>query len=170
MKVEFPPPAPREDRPTTGRLITASISIIADSREQLPYDLPGATRGTLSTGDYSIEGYEDKVAIERKTLADFLGCVGRGRDRFQRELERLSSYACPAIVIEATLEDILRHRENEDIFSNVHPHAAVNSLIAWSVRYRIPVWLAGDRASGEALTFRILQHFARIQAEREDIE
>ena len=40
------------------------------------------------------------------------------------------------------------------------------SIIGWSVRFGIHVWLAGSRENGEALTYRILQHFVR-QAEEE---
>jgi hypothetical protein len=41
----------------------------------------------------------------------------------------------------------------------VSPKSVVNSLLAWSVRYRIPVWLCPERKSAETLTFRLLQHF-----------
>ena len=47
-----------------------NLTAIVDSREQLPLDLsPLRTiRGTLATGDYSVQGLENIVAIERKSL------------------------------------------------------------------------------------------------------
>lgn len=161
MKVEFSGSPP----PDKGRIITNSLPVLIDTREQLPYGIPGATRATLKEGDYSVEGFEGRVAVERKSLTDFLGCVGGARARFKRELERLAKYEYAALVVEATLSDILTH----DTPSQVHPHAAINSLISWSIRYGVQVWLAGDRANGMALTFRALQHFVRIAGEREDI-
>ena len=83
--------------------------ILIDSREQAPYRFDGEASevGTLPSGDYSIRGMEELVAIERKELSDFLACCGRERDRFKRELVRLRGYRCKAVVIEATLAQIL---------------------------------------------------------------
>jgi len=157
-RLHFTPPtiAPHADR-----LITAELPILIDTREQLPYSYPGAKRATLATGDYTVEGYESRIAVERKSLQDYLGCVGRGRDRFERELERLTAFDYPAIVIEASLEDFLGPYE----ISKVHPAAAINSMIAWSIRYGVHVWLAGSRDLAETLTYRLLQHFVRLASE-----
>jgi ERCC4-type nuclease len=63
------------------------VTAIIDTREQLPLDLSplGSTSGTLATGDYSVKGLEHVVAVERKSLADLLGCVGQHRERFDRK-------------------------------------------------------------------------------------
>ena len=69
---------------TSRRTQRDNFTIIIDSREQTPWDFtngPECERGTLSTGDYSIKGLEDFIAIERKELEDFIGCCGRQRDR-----------------------------------------------------------------------------------------
>ncbi|WP_241160230.1 hypothetical protein [Desulfovibrio sp. ZJ369] len=44
--------------------------------------------GSLTVGDYSLEGLTDKVAVERKELPDLVQCLGRERERFERELQR----------------------------------------------------------------------------------
>jgi ERCC4-type nuclease len=126
--------------------------IVVDTREQLPLTLPNSRLATLATGDYSVAGYEQLISIERKSLSDLFGCVGQGRERFERCLERLATYKYPAIVIEATFADILsgvRH-------SQIHPNSAIGSLVAWATRYRIPCWLCGDRAGAATVTHRIL--------------
>ena len=69
-------------------------TVIIDSREQAPLafaNLPSEV-GTLDTGDYSIRGLEHLVAVERKSLDDLLGIVGRDRQRFRRELQRLRGF------------------------------------------------------------------------------
>ena len=60
------------------------FTAIIDSREQNPLDVSPlqAITGTLVTGDYSIQGLESVIAIERKSLDDLLGCCGRERKRF----------------------------------------------------------------------------------------
>ena len=48
------------------------VTVVVDTREQEPYTFEsGCTevvRRALPAGDYSIEGHEDSVAVERKTL------------------------------------------------------------------------------------------------------
>ena len=140
------------------------LPILIDSREQQPYDYTGAVVMALRTGDYSLFGYQDRVAIERKTLSDADSSLGAGRKRFERELERLSGMDYAAIVVEATLEEFLR----APAFSKMNPKAAVNSLLAWSVKYRVCVFFAGNRRFGRSLTYRLLEKFWKYKGEMKD--
>jgi ERCC4-type nuclease len=82
-----------------------AFRIVVDTREQAPLRFgawPTVAAG-LRTGDYSIEGFEDRVAVERKGLSDLFTCVGRERPRFERELVRLAAMDYGAVVLEATL-------------------------------------------------------------------
>lgn len=115
----------------------------------------GAITKTLSTGDYSIVGLEDRVAVERKSKADAYGSLGQGRARFRREFERLSKYDYAVVVIEDSVPGFL-HRPPH---SRMDPRSAIATLLAWSVRYRVPVFFAGDRAHGRALTQKLLQMY-----------
>lgn len=114
--------------------------------------MPSVQRATLATGDYSLEGLADVIAVERKSLADLAMCVGRERERFERELERLARMPYPALVVEASMADILLGAAR----SEVHPHAVIGSLVSWSVRFRIPVWLCTGRREAAAITYKIL--------------
>ena len=129
--------------------------IAVDTREQKPYGFRQAQRKTLKTGDYSIVGLEDRIAIERKSAPDLLGSLGKGRARFRRELERLAQLEYGAIVVESTLKQLLQPQPS----SRMNPKAAVNSILAWSVKYRIPVFFADDRATGHALTRQLLHKY-----------
>jgi len=64
--------------------------IIVDTREQNPLMIPTATRrDTLKVGDYRLEDkYDQDICIERKSLGDFCGTMSKGRERFERELDR----------------------------------------------------------------------------------
>ena len=143
------------------RIIDASLPIVIDTREQRPYRFPGAIRATLKTGDYSILGFESDVCVERKSLTDLFGTVGRGRARFRRECERMSAFVHAAIVIEANLGEVLVGPE----LSKMNPSAVANTLVAWSIRYGINVWLAGNRQQAKSITYRILQHYHRLLTE-----
>jgi hypothetical protein len=88
--------------------------VLVDTREKDPLPLRanhpnwiGAERReTLKTGDYSIEGMEGLLALERKSLADLVACTVTYRQRFLASCARLSGFVWKAILVEATLEDI----------------------------------------------------------------
>jgi ERCC4-type nuclease len=139
--------------------LTYPFRIVVDTREQQPLEFGEwpVVRAGLSTGDYSIEGYETRFALERKSLPDLFACVGRERDRFERELARLSQMDYAGLVIEADLQGLLNGYER----SMVTPGAAVGSLVAWSVGHGLPVWLAHDRGHASELILSLSRKWYR---------
>ncbi len=138
------------------------INIIVDSREQKPYSFPDhlVTVAGLKVGDYSLKGYEDRVSIERKTLGDLVSSLSHGRDRFQRELERGRDLAYFALIVESSMESILRGQYR----SKMLPQAVLGSLTAYSVRYRLPVFFADNRQGGQRITQDLLlKYFNEIE-------
>ena len=131
------------------------MKVVIDSREQLPYEFEDSITRTLQTGDYSLFGYEDQITVERKTKADAYGTIGRGRTRFLKELERLSEIDYSAIVVEASLSNFVEPPR----FSQLNPKSAINSLLAWSIRYGVHVYFADNRVMGNLLTLRILERY-----------
>jgi DNA excision repair protein ERCC-4 len=133
------------------------MKVITDSREQRPYQFPDhdVQVGGLPVGDYSLAGGDGLVAVERKSLNDLIGSLTKGRDRFERELFKMRALDYRALVIEATLEDIIAGRYR----SEMNPKAAVQTLVAFSIRYDLPVWFAGDRASGRMITESLLAKY-----------
>lgn len=126
------------------------VVCVIDRREQKPYDLsPFKTiPGTLKTGDYSILGFEDKITCERKELSDFIGSISAGRERFEREIERLLPFESKMILIEASANDIWFQKYR----SRMNPKSVMGTMASFIAR-GIPVVLAGDR--------EIAQDFAR---------
>ena len=120
----------------------AQLVALVDSREQAPLDLTPLRTETASlpTGDYSLRGLEEIVAIERKSRQDLAACIGRERKRFDREVQRLLAYPVRALVVEATWEEI----ENGSWRGEVRSEAALGSLLGW-IAAGLPVVMAGDR-------------------------
>ena len=143
------------------------MQIVIDTREQLPYKFqainppPVTIRKTLTSGDYSLEGYEDRIAIERKTKSDTYGTFGKGRARFERELERLSTFEFAAVVIESDWLGLVR---NPPARSRLNPKTIFVSVIAWSQRFDVHFFTAPGRAFAEKLTFRLLERFYKDHA------
>ena len=92
--------------------VVSPFTVVVDTREQVPFDfrsIPAretdgggcvAVRTVvkgLATGDYSIEGWENRVVVERKSLTDLYGTLGRGRERFEREFDRLAEMGYPVV-------------------------------------------------------------------------
>lgn len=139
-----------------------------DTREQLPYsferfpDVEVITEA-LPAGDYSLPGFEDRVAIERKSIDDLVQCLMNDqRDRFERELQRASHYDLFAVVVEATLHDVSRRKYR----SQMNSHAALQSIMAFQVRYRVPFMFCGDRAGGEYVTHSLLEKYLQELSKR----
>jgi ERCC4-type nuclease len=137
-----------------GRSLLRSASIpkpvvLVDTREQQPLPLfanhrnwiGGERRVALKTGDYSVEGMEGLVALERKSLADLVNCTNISRDRFIAGCSRLARFRWKAILIEASYEDIKRGWDTDEIQSDVHPNSVCGLLDAIEASFGIPVLL-----------------------------
>ena len=143
------------------------MRILIDTREQEPYTFTGyeaATEpATLPVGDYSLPGFQDRAAVERKSLNDLIGCLmGKDRERFERELARGRHYDLFMVVVEASLADVSQGRYRSDM----KPQAALQSIITFQVRYRIPFVWAGNRAGAEYMTYSFLAKYLREIGER----
>jgi len=162
---------------TTSEIVTSPFTVVIDTREQTPYMFADLrcdqregggplsvliARAGLDTGDYSVVGYEKIVAIERKSLADLFHTLGQDRERFERELERLSSYETARVLVEAEWSEILNSPPQH---SQLLPKTVWRSVIAWQERYPRIHWLmVPGRAFGEMAVYRILE---RAWKERE---
>lgn len=136
--------------------------LIVDTREQAPLDFQGydcqVERGTLATGDYSVAGLQDAAAIERKSINDLVACcMDDNRRRFEAELARGRDLDLFAVVVEGAMEDVARHRYR----SQIRPHAVLQSIMAFQVRYRVPfIWVGSPRGAAYVV-YWTLQMFQR---------
>jgi len=102
------------------------FTIIRDTREKEGYTFePSSTRyhtckgmvdRKLDTGDYSIEGLEDRLCIERKaSVVELAGNVGHDRQRFLNEIERMKEFPHKYIILEFSLSDLMMFPEGSSI-------------------------------------------------------
>lgn len=146
--------------------------VAIDSREQAPYTFQGIFTGPqskripliistdilhLKTGDYSIVGHESEISIERKSKEDAYGTFGKGRERFERELERLNKMQYGAVVLEAEWSNMMTIPPQ---YTKMSPKSIDRSIIAWSQRYsNVHWWWRPNRREAEKLTYRILDRW-----------
>lgn len=122
--------------------------ILVDQREKKPYDFPGVEtkEAHLETGDYTVEGFEDRFAVERKSLNDLATSVGSERNRFEAEIRRAQAFDEFAVVVEASREDV----ESGRYYSQIHPNAVLGTTKKWPWKYsRLEFIWAGENDDGE---------------------
>lgn len=88
--------------------------ILVDTREQYPFQFEAYGIATkvckLDTADYTFEGYQDKICIERKrSVSELAHNIGKDWKRFSAELERMKVFPHKYIICEFPTEDILNY-------------------------------------------------------------
>ena len=136
-------------------------TVIVDTREQEPYEFPPSLvsleKRALPAGDYSLAGLEREVAVERKSLDDFIHTVIRDRDRFRRELQRLQTYPCACVVVEANLDDVF----NCDYRSGAHPNSVLGATLSIIVDYGVPIYFCSNRQLARRFVMEFLLRYYR---------
>lgn len=154
--------------------VPSQFAVVIDGREREPYRFIGLTTktaggneapllpnlefGRLETGDYSVRGLEQLVAVERKSLADLYSTLGQDRDRFEREHERLAAMKTACVVIEAGWDEIIQRPPER---SQLSPQSVLGTFTSWYQRYGV-AWVAlPNRRAAECFTYRFLEMFHR---------
>jgi ERCC4-type nuclease len=155
-ELEEPIQRPNPAAPPSGRLlvkrdghsITRQIPkpiVLIDTRERAPFNfsrfpnwIDGDKRQKLDAGDYSLQGMEKLLSLERKSLSDLITTLMHQRPRFFRMCEQLAKYRWRALLIEASYEDI-KTPYDEQYETLAHPNAVSGTLDALEARFGIPV-------------------------------
>ena len=137
----------------------ADLIIVIDSREPgvshpwESYFTRETVRTALPTGDFSLPGCADWIAIERKTLDDLVQCLCSSRERFIRELQRAARIKDFVVIVESHYSDVLRG----NFRSAMTPKSAWESIVAFQMRFGIPFLFAGSAEIGATLCESILR-------------
>ena len=138
-----------------------SFIIIVDSREQQPYAFSCETvNKALVAGDYSVVGFEDRIAVERKSLHDYVNTVIHEYGRFSRELLLLSTYAKACVAVEADLDAVLRGMRQDDL-RGAKPESVLGATLHIMLEFGVPVVWCGSRQAARAFTEMYLRMAVR---------
>jgi ERCC4-type nuclease len=147
--------------------------IIIDTREQQPWSFDHYTKANkkLDTGDYSIEGLETILAIERKKSAsEFANNITESR--FKDVVERLSHVKYAFLLLEFDLEDILIYPVGSNVPKRlwdkikISPAFIMKHILELQINHNIKIVFCGDSSNAEKMAEYILKkvnYIERIQ-------
>lgn len=124
------------------------LTLILDTREQDGLDFSkfrdvDVVRQGLKTGDYSLQGYETELCFERKSVADLVGTLIGGHERFLREMDRMKEFKIKYILVEQSAGAVYRYCSKlgwEYKFDTI-----MQSLLAYAYHYQVRVRFCKDR-------------------------
>jgi len=133
-------------------------TIIVDTREKQPILFEGdplindVVYTKLDFGDYSIQGLENHIIIERKSsVNELISNFSADPDRLWREFERMAHVKHKFFVIEETLADVLNPDKyfisTKKYYKNKYsiPKIVINGLLKISLEYNVHVIYAGNK-------------------------
>jgi ERCC4-type nuclease len=141
-----------------------NFNIIVDTREQLPWEFGFHTtsKKKLDTGDYSMEGFESILTIERKkSVSEIANNITESR--FKNELERMSKIPHPFIIMEFNLQDIYSFPIGSDIPKKMWDKIKISGnfimkyLIQAQLNYNIHILFCGDAENAEKTAISIMK-------------
>lgn len=145
-------------------MVVKKPTIIVDTREKLPWDFESddafeeVIYRKLDAGDYSIEGMEDIIVIERKASVDELFInFTKDKKRIAAEFERLKDHRFKFLVVEESCEDVMSphsyfvNKKKINKKSPMMPVAVVSSgLTNLMIQHNVQVIFGGMRAQSMA--------------------
>lgn len=118
-----------------------------------------------SHGDYTVEGFESEIAIERKSLSDFQSTMlawSNRREAFDRELAWLNSIECAVVIVEATMSKAMSAKQRGKRTVEQNAKLIHRRLLSCKIKYpRVSFLFCGSRKMAEVTAFRLLQMYWR---------
>jgi ERCC4-type nuclease len=141
----------------------APLVVLADTREQTIPPFPAGIvveRRMMKEADYTTPALFDVARIERKSVSDFASTITWGRERFDREVQRLQALRWKAVVVEGEPHELFRA-------SAVHPHSVLGTMASLLARWDCPVLFAVNPVGAGRLMAGLLRRWEeRLAAEQ----
>jgi ERCC4-type nuclease len=146
------------------------FTIIVDTREQQPWSFDHYVKANkkLDTGDYSIEGLEHVLAIERKkSVCELANNITESR--FKDVVKRLSEIKHSFVLLEFDLEDILIYPVGSSLPRRlwdkikISPSFIMKHILELQLYHNIKVVFCGDADNAEKMAEYILKKVDYIE-------
>jgi ERCC4-type nuclease len=139
-------------------MIKNDFTIIVDTREQQPwsFDNYSIANRKLDTGDYSVEGLETLLAIERKKSINEIA-NNIIEPRFKDVIDRLSKIKHSYILLEFDLENVLSYPIGSTLPKKmwdkvkISPSFIMKHILEWQMYHNIKVVFCGCPSNAEQM-------------------
>jgi hypothetical protein len=147
-----------------------NFTIIIDTREQQPWNFNDYTKAhkKLDTGDYSIEGLEHILTIERKkSSSEFATNIVESR--FKDVVMRLSQFKYSFLLLEFNLEDLLIYPEGSTVPKRmwdkvkITPSFLIKNILELQLNHNIKVIFCGSASNAEKIAEFIFKKIHYIE-------
>lgn len=154
-------------------MIDNEFTIIIDTREQKPWTFEHHAKANhkLDTGDYSIEGLENIVAIERKrNVAEFANNITE--KRFVDVVERLSKIPYSFILFEFDMDQVMSYPIGSDIPKRlwdkirISPAFLLKHIVDLQINHNIKIVFCGNSENAEKVALSIMR---RVYKENKNV-
>lgn len=149
-----------------------SFTVIVDTREKQPWNLNssrvlGREITKLDTGDYTVEGVEDKLCIDRKASVSELA-QNITTKRFANELKRIKEFPHAFLILEFSASDVFNFPDSADLPPAVKKRIRVNGnflmrcLSRMQIKYDFNIIFAGNRSNAERIAVNLMEDVLEI--------
>ena len=145
-------------------MIDNEFTIIVDTREQKPWQFAhqATANHKLDTGDYSIEGLQHLLCIERKKRAsEFANNIVESR--FQDVVMRMSQLKYSFLLLEFNLNDLLIYPVGSTVPKlmwdkiKITPAFLMKHILELQLNHNIKVYFCGNSSNAEKMAEFILK-------------
>jgi hypothetical protein len=147
-----------------------NFTIIIDTREQQPWTFDNYAKAhkKLDTGDYSIEGLEHLLTIERKkSSSEFATNIVESR--FKDVVMRLSQFKYSFLLLEFDLQDLLIYPIGSTVPKRmwdkvkITPSFLIKNIIELQLNHNIKVMFCGSASNAEKIAEFIFKKIHYIE-------
>ena len=149
-----------------------SFTVIVDTREKNPWNLNssrvlGREITKLDTGDYTVEGVEDKLCIDRKASVSELA-QNVTTKRFVNELKRIKEFPHAFLILEFSASDVFNFPDSANLPLAVKKKIRVNGnflmrcLSRMQIKYDFNIIFAGNRSNAERIAVNLMEDVLEI--------
>ena len=146
------------------------FTVIIDTREQQPWEFSNyaVANRKLDTGDYSIEGLEHLLCVERKkSVSEFANNIVESR--FKDVVMRMSQLKYSFLLLEFDLQDILIYPVGSTVPKRmwnkikISPAFLLKSILESQLNHNIIVYFCGNSHDAEKLAEYIFKKIYYIE-------
>lgn len=147
-----------------------NFKVIIDTREQQPweFDRVAYANRKLDTGDYSIEGYEHLLCVERKkSVSEIANNITE--KRFKDVIDRMKTYKYSYLILEFSLEDIYRYPIGSNVPKRMWDKLKITSgfilknLLELQLKHNIHVLFCGDPSNASKIAITLMKKVYELE-------